>query len=398
VALPAFTCANNPVGRGIVWAASVVLANLATRRLAARRAALALAALLSGLLLAPALSLYTYSYAVGVATGVAALLLACFHRHGLTALLTAAIVAVALPTALLAVQQLAWLPATAGGAMLVALLPLAAGVVGRRRPAAAERGDRLRPAFVLRLEDEQRVRYEMDLLARMQLGLLPEAPPHLPGWEIAARSLLANEAGGDLYDFVATPDDRLWIAAGDVSGHGYSCAIAQAMTKAGLASLIEPGRSPSAVLQRLDRVLRSGGAARTFTSLALLRLDPRTGEGVLANAGHPYPMLLAGAAVRELDLAALPLGQGPPREYAERPVALAPGDVLVFCSDGLFEGADEQDRAYGTERAAAVLGRQTGRSAEQVIDALLADWRQHLGGRALEDDTTLVVVRRLPAD
>ena len=140
-----------------------------------------------------------------------------------------------------------------------------------------------------RLAEERRIRHEVDLLARMQEGLLPQEMPRLEGYAIAARSVLASEAGGDLYDFLRDDAGRLWIAAGDVAGHGYSCAVAQAMVKAGLLSLVEPAESPAGVLRQLDRVLRGVDTDHSFTSLALIRLDPATGDALLANAGHPYP-------------------------------------------------------------------------------------------------------------
>ena len=118
----------------------------------------------------------------------------------------------------------------------------------------------------------------------------------------------------------------VWIAAGDVAGHGYSCAIAQAMTKAALASLVGKRRTPAEVLQRADRVLRAAGFTRNFTSLALLRLRPETGEALLGNAGHPYPLLVAGGAVTELEIipSSLPLGLGPPRHLRRPPAPSAP--------------------------------------------------------------------------
>jgi serine phosphatase RsbU (regulator of sigma subunit) len=223
----------------------------------------------------------------------------------------------------------------------------------------------------------------------------------VPGWEVAARSLLADRAGGDLYDFVRDGDGRWWIAAGDVAGHGFSCAIAQAMVKAALASLLGAGRSPAEVLAETDRVLRTAAAPRTFTSLALLRLDPATGEALFANAGHPYPLLAEpGQAAREVALPGLPLGQGPPRRYADLPLALAPGVVLALCSDGFFEAVAAGrggGAPYGYERPRVLLGQLAGRAAPEVLDGLLEDWRRHRGPGAPDDDTTIVVLRRLPA-
>jgi sigma-B regulation protein RsbU (phosphoserine phosphatase) len=289
---------------------------------------------------------------------------------------------------------------------------LALGVTGLRRPAGVETGRVRPPAFIRRLEEERRIRYEMELLARMQEGLLPESLPEIPGWQMAARSILATEAGGDLYDVRLDERGGLWIAVGDVAGHGYSCVIVQAMVTAALSSFIAQGRGPAEVLQSVDRVIRRGRAGqapqtpRNFTSVALLRIDPRTGEAVLANAGHPYPYLaLPGrpedpGEVTEIALPGLPLGQGPDRLYREHPFSIPPGSTLVLYSDGLIESCDPGGAPYGFDRPREVLrhlsGASTGSSADEMIDALLADWRRHLGGGEPADDTTVVVIRRAP--
>jgi phosphoserine phosphatase RsbU/P len=187
----------------------------------------------------------------------------------------------------------------------------------------------------------------------------------------------------------------VWIAAGDVSGHGYSCAIAQAMTKAGLASLIEPHQTPAAVLARLDRVLRTNGSPRTFTTLALLRLDPARGEGLIANAGHPYPLLASNGDVREIPISALPLGQGPPRVYENHVIHIEPGNVVIFCSDGVYEALNAAGAAYGFERLRTVLGEARERPAEEILERILADWKKHIGRSAPLDDTTILVLKRL---
>jgi sigma-B regulation protein RsbU (phosphoserine phosphatase) len=252
------------------------------------------------------------------------------------------------------------------------------------------------PEYVRRLESERRVKYEMDLLSRMQLSLLPGKPPSVDGLDLAVRTVLATEAGGDLFDFVIDDAGTLWIAAGDVSGHGYSCGIQQAMVMAALASLVKAGRRPSEILVEIDRVLRMGRSGRLFTSVALLSLDPRTGKGLLANAGHPYPLLLEEGGCREIAGSGLPLGQGPKRTYDDIPVELPKGGVLVFASDGLYEGPDLVDVPYGYDRPRDVLTAVSlwRRPAEAIVEALFADWRRHVGDGTPADDTTILVVKR----
>jgi serine phosphatase RsbU (regulator of sigma subunit) len=448
VDLPVLHGTHGPLAAGVILAAVIAFMVACGRRLSSRRwvpvaAAVAAAAVLSPVQLQP--------WPLGLAGGalVAGVLVAAGELRGLAGLLAACLASRLLPAAVFSGMHLAWLPgsfALAAGGMAVLLATGIAGIRRRSGGREQEDDDAARPpAFVLRLERERRLEVEMELLARVQRGLLPSVP-ELPGWEIAARSLLADRAGGDLYDFLRDGAGRWWIAAGDVAGHGYSCAIAQAMVKAALASLIgsagpgsdgpggigpdginprgpagaegstshevaggRHGRTPAEVLSETDRVLRTAGAGRSFTSLALIRLDPATGQALFANAGHPFPLLAEPGGsggrppAREVALPGLPLGQGPPRRYLDLPLALAPGAVLVLCSDGLFEargaaggarGGGGAAAEYGWERPRALLEELAGRTAAEVLEGLLADWRRHQGEGAPADDTTIVVVRR----
>ena len=394
--LPVFSFDHDPFGAGIDLAAGLVLLLAIARRFVPPRWAPPLVILAGAALFGP-LQLRPYIFGLAANAALAAPLVLLGRRAGLTALLTAAVSSFLLPIAVFSGLHLNWLPGTFAATAGPLAGILVVGLVGLARPAQVE-AERLRaPAFMRRIEEERRIKYEMNLLARMQEGLLPEHLPELPGWEVAARSILATEAGGDLYDFLVDDDGWLWVAAGDVAGHGYSCAIVQAMTTAALASLISPKKTPAEVLRQIDRVIRRGGTARNFITLVLLRLDPRTGEVLLSNAGHPYPFLVTPGevtGVSELDLPGLPLGQGPAREYRNHLFQLPPGGALVICSDGLIESRNWREEPYGFDRPRDVLLGAAHASAGGILDILLADWRRHLGREELPDDTTVVVVKR----
>jgi sigma-B regulation protein RsbU (phosphoserine phosphatase) len=397
VNLPLFRLNGGPILDGIWLAAGVTLAlALAVRFLPARAAAWG-AALLAGYAVGP-LALFPYPVELAANVAFAGLLVWICRRFGLTALLAAAVTLFVLPSLLASGLYLAWMP---GAFALMAGLTaglVGLGFAGLSRPETVETERIPPPPFMRRLAEERRVRHEVDLLARMQIGLLPREMPRLAGYEIAARSVLASEAGGDLYDFLRDEAGGLWIAAGDVAGHGYSCAVAQAMVKAGLLSLVSaeepPEESPDGVLRQLDRVLRDASADHHFTSLALIRLDPATGDAVLANAGYPYPLVLSGGRVAEVELPGLPLGRGPAHGYAGRGFQLPAGGVLLLCSDGLSEALDRNGNAYGFERAREVLRVMGHRPALEIVDALLNDCRRHLGAEPAPDDVTVVVVKR----
>jgi hypothetical protein len=390
----------SPVASAILGAAWVALALALAQRFLPIRWAPYGAAVLAALV-APALPLdpSLAGFAANLAVGGA--LVYVVRRYGLTTLLATSLATTLLPGAAFAVLHRDWMPVAAWvlPAGFVALV--VAGRIGLGRSASAEIERLATPGFVRRIEEERRLKHEMALLARMQRGLLPPTLPAIAGWEIAARSIQAHEAGGDLYDVFDEGDGTVWIAVGDVAGHGYSCAIAQAMAKAALTSLIGPGRSPGLILERLDQVLRAAGADRNFTTLALLHLWPATGEADFANAGHPYPMLMPGGTPldrgepEEIELPSLPLGRGPARSYREIHLQLAPGSTLVFFSDGLFEAADRGGQIYGYERLRARVRKQRGRTAERMVHALFGDWERHLRTVRPLDDTTVLVLRRL---
>jgi hypothetical protein len=394
--LPVIDVSGSPVGTGIFLAAGVALAFALALRFLPARWATGAAALVAGCALSP-LQLNPFSVELAVNVAVAGLLVWLCRRHGLTALLTACVISLLLPALLFSALHSRWMPGALTGTAGLTLAVVVLGLVGISRPDGVETGALPPPAFIRRLAEERRLRHEVDLLARMQEGLLPREMPRLDGWQIAARSVLAHEAGGDLYDFLRDETGGLWIAAGDVAGHGYSCAIMQAMVKAGLVSLIEPGETPGRVLTQLDRVLRTAVSEHSFTSLALLRIDPATGEALLGNAGHPYPVVFTAGTpgnITEVSLPGLPLGQGPARRYEDRPVSLPPGSVLLLCSDGLFEALDLKGNAYGFERAREVLRAMGHRPPPEIVDALLNDCRRHLGAEEPPDDVTVVVVKR----
>jgi hypothetical protein len=394
IRLPVFGAARSPIDEGAFRTALIMMIICAALRFPLLRKIRGGATVLGALVLAARTPLSSFWIAFAACLVLTAVLIFAYAEFGLTALLTAAVTSAVLPAALFSLLHFSWMPVSAFLLFTVAAAPVPLGLIGIRRGDEAEEGPLPLPGFARRLEEENRLKYEMDLLARMQLGLLPKEMPLVDGYEIAARSILATEAGGDLYDFVRDAEGRLWIAAGDVSGHGYSCAIAQAMTKAGLASLVEAERTPAIVLQRLDLVLRGIGSPRTFTSLVLLRLDPPTGDVLVSNAGHPYPWITHSAGVQELELPSLPLGLGPERHYADTPLSMRIGTTVVLFSDGLFEAADPHGRPYGFDRLRQLLGKISRRPAPAILTAIVDDWRSHAGNTAPADDTTIVVVKR----
>lgn len=234
---------------------------------------------------------------------------------------------------------------------------------------------------------------ERGLADALQSSLMPRLP-ELPAVALAGRYLPAASAqlGGDWYDAFRLPDGRLGLAIGDVVGRGFHAAAIMGQLRSGLRAYALDGMSPSAVLERLSRLLRQLEPDRTATVLYLV-LDPHGGAFSVSSAGHPPPLIAyEDGDPTFMDLpGSAPLGATRHPRYEEFEHALEPGGALVLYTDGLVERAGES-LDTGLERLKAVVAGGSGeleRLGDSLVAALLPE-----GPTA--DDAALLLARALP--
>ena len=250
--------------------------------------------------------------------------------------------------------------------------------------------------LVLELVDRVLVRDELELARDLQRDLLPKSDPVLDGYAFAHSTRMANDIGGDYYRFEPLPDGRLAILVADASGHGMAAGLLMAMADATLHVAIEVDPSPLAVATRLHRALRRTADRRSFLTLFYGLLDPATGELDFVCAGHPFPLAKrASGEIEEPRLGSFPLGLRDKVEPATGRLRLAPGDLLLLFTDGLFEALGARGEAFGFDRLKAAISASTG--AADAHARILAAFREHAGSEALADDVTLLAVERRAA-
>src|SRR6266542_5203778 len=235
------------------------------------------------------------------------------------------------------------------------------------------------------LEQERHVALEL------QRAILPlhDAPFELPGLRAVVRYLPATRGrvGGDWYITAEMPAGQVLIAIGDVAGHGLAAAAGMARLRGALAGLAITGAPPARLVGWLNDLVRHVAPEHTASFVAGY-FDPPSRQFTWAQACHPPPLLVRGAAARPLGQpAGILLGAGRGR-YDAMTVTLEADDVLLLYSDGLVERRDRPlDEGLATlARAAAGIG-----DPEQLITAVL----EALGSTDSEDDTCLVALRVL---
>jgi serine phosphatase RsbU (regulator of sigma subunit) len=237
---------------------------------------------------------------------------------------------------------------------------------------------------------------ERDLAAARltQQSLIPQKPPALPGWQIAACYRPVIDVGGDMYGWLPLANERLlfWIA--DATGHGASAALLTTLA----ALLFHHGSvehdSPAKIMHAVNGELRSIFAGRSFMTAMCVALNPGTGRASVVGAGHA-PLLITryGRGTEPVSSCAPPLGLVERSQYPETVVDLERGDAFLLYTDGLF-GLQDGDRPRLNPTRLAGMLNPFAPSAEALLGRM---WEQAVpSDRAdsLPDDVAAVAVRR----
>jgi serine phosphatase RsbU (regulator of sigma subunit) len=242
--------------------------------------------------------------------------------------------------------------------------------------------------------ERESLRRELELARHIQSRLLPEAPPTVPRLEVAATNAMSQQVGGDYYDFVPLSDGRIGFCVADVSGKGVGAALLMSNVKAALLSSAAVDPSPREITRRVNRLLTQSIELGKFVTFFFAALDPVSLHLEYVNAGHPAALLLHGDG--RLDLLTVGgtiLGIDPDTHFDAGSTQLAPGDMLALFTDGVTEAVGDENQLYGEERVESLLRRLQGRSAADVLEALVDDVRAFEGSHGASDDLTAMVLR-----
>ena len=215
-------------------------------------------------------------------------------------------------------------------------------------------------------------------------------------------NLSATDLSGDYYDILPLPGGDLLTVIGDVTGHGASAALAMAMAKASVVYRLADGeRLPRPVLDSLNEVffqeLRS---QRKFMTIQVSTFLPADHTLRIENAGHNYPLFHEAATgkTRALEMIGLPLGVRRKAQRDAREQVFAPGDAVIFYTDGFVECMMPDGTQLGDDAFVALIDRTITpeRSARDILEELLAELHRVRRPGPLNDDITLVILRRNP--
>lgn len=255
----------------------------------------------------------------------------------------------------------------------------------------------------LKRDDLQVLLDDLQAGAAYQRSLMPDTPPHVPGYDFGSLLRPARTVSGDFYDIVKIDERRTGIIVADASGKGVPACLMAMLCHAFFRVRPDPKAGPAKTLQAVNAMLYGNAKRGTFVSCIYAVLDSAQHTLTMANAGH-LPSVIWHGKER---IATTHRSNGPvvgvlaPKLYdgqiAEETVPLRPGDRFVFFTDGMNEAMAPGQKEFGMEHLRRrLLAQGDGPSADFIRD-LDSQLNLHAGGGEQSDDITIVSGRRLSA-
>jgi serine phosphatase RsbU (regulator of sigma subunit) len=252
------------------------------------------------------------------------------------------------------------------------------------------------------LRDHLRLRHSLGVAMEVQQRLLPAAPPHIRGLDVAGHSSYCDETGGDYYDFLvvdrASPDAVL-VALGDVTGHGVAAALVMASVRAVLRDRALAAGSLAELMSRLNRFISADHNGERFMTMHLSIIDSKSGTMRWASAGHDPAILYdsSDGTFKEVGEGDLPLGVMDETEYVEQTYGpLRADQVILVGTDGVWEMPDAKGEAFGKDRLREIIREFAGYSAQEISAAIQERLARFRGATRQVDDVTYVVIKMAP--
>jgi sigma-B regulation protein RsbU (phosphoserine phosphatase) len=241
---------------------------------------------------------------------------------------------------------------------------------------------------------KQRMERDLALARSIQIGLLPERPPTLPGFDISVSHKPSLECGGDYYDFIPLGPDTMLVVVADVEGKGVGSAMVMANLQATLHALLAHLHSLERLVESLNDMILSDTRGQKYMTMFVGLLDQPHKTFHYVNAGHVPPAVVrANGEVEYLREGGMVVGLFPSVHFDRGHVRLGTGDILVACTDGITEAMDRNDDEFGSDRLVQLVGKERALRAPEIVKSVLTEVDLFSRGGTHEDDRVILIMK-----
>jgi phosphoserine phosphatase RsbU/P len=255
------------------------------------------------------------------------------------------------------------------------------------------------------MAEKGRLEQEMFAAREIQQKLLPTGPLKVTGLVVSAFCEPAREVAGDYYDFLPITDSMLGMLIADVAGKGLAAGLYMAQLKVIVQSLSRLHHEPKEFLSAVNKVVSANLDGKSFITMSYGVIDVERQEMTFARAGHcplihvpanqPAGLRKARMLVPDGLVVGLQIDDGTMFDslLQEQTIKLAPGDLVVWFTDGISETMNEAFDCFGEERLAQVVEQYAHLPFDQLRSYILAELRAFAGGADQHDDMTMILMK-----
>ena len=241
----------------------------------------------------------------------------------------------------------------------------------------------------------ERTEFEMETARGIQQSFLPESPPKIEGFELAALNLPARQVGGDFYDFIPAGGGKWGIVIADVSGKGVPAALFMALSKTLVRANVSDNVTAAQAIEKANYTISQEAKMGMFVTLFYAVLAPQNKRLHYVNAGHnpPFVVKRSSGDVTLLRASGIAMGVMDDAVLEEKEILLDPNDIVVFYTDGITEAVNSKNEQFGEKRLVETITRNADLPLKDLIARVKDVVFSFAQGQPQFDDFTMVLLK-----
>jgi sigma-B regulation protein RsbU (phosphoserine phosphatase) len=246
--------------------------------------------------------------------------------------------------------------------------------------------------------ERQKLENELSIALEIQKKLLPKAMPKVKGFDIYGMSQPSRLVGGDYFDFIELPDNKLLIAIADVSGKGMPAALLMANVQAALRALAPLEIPLKKMLNMINSIVFKNTEADKFVTFFCGILDIEKQLFKYINAGHNPPILTkANGSIELLQSGGIILGVLDNEiDYTVSEIQLSELDTIVFYTDGISEERNRNREEFGEKRLMNLIKSKSNENSRELVNSIIREVKLFAVADTQSDDITLISLKVKP--
>ena len=236
---------------------------------------------------------------------------------------------------------------------------------------------------------------ELQIANKMQQSILPSVLPEGPNYKFFGTMKPARNVGGDFFDTVKLPENKIAMSIADVSDKGVPAALFMMSSRTLLKGSAIAKTEPSVVLEDVNELLIEDNDAGMFVTLIYGVFDHATGTLQYANGGHNPPILVKENG--NTSFVGMPggiaLGMFPGFGFDSMEITLEKGDYIIFYTDGFTEAMNKKGELYGEDRLMEVIQNTIKAGNKDLVAEMVQSVEDFSTGIPQSDDITCLVLK-----